>query len=113
MAIAYPKTSRQTRDEEDLYPSSDGKPMGETDKHVELMLYCRMALMQFYRDRPNVYIAGNNFLYFEQGNPRAVVSPDCYVVPGIQMELRDTYMTWKENGNLPSFVFEITSRKTR
>ncbi len=113
MTIAPARTRARSLSEEDLYPSSDGKPMGETDRHVELMHYCRAALIYHFRERPDIYIAGNNFLYFEQGNPQAVVSPDCYVVPGAPMRLRDTYMTWKEDGKLPSFVLEITSRKTR
>src|SRR5258708_7303573 len=80
------------------YPVSDGEPMGETDKHAAITMYCIEALRVHFADQPDVYVAGDNFLYFEEGNPRAVVSPDCYAVPGAGMKLRDCYMTWKEGG---------------
>src|SRR5690242_8713151 len=95
------------------YPTSDGKPMAETRLHQDLIIYCLEALRYRYKDRPDVEIAGNNFIYFEQGNPKARVSPDCYVVFGVEKRLRDSYMVWREGGKLPSVVFEITSRKTQ
>jgi Uma2 family endonuclease len=112
MAIARQPGGR-FRDEEDIYPSSDGKPMGETDKHIEQMFYLIQALKLYFAARPEVYVAGNNFIYFEEGNPKARISPDCYVVFGAGMRLRNSYMTWKEGHRLPDVVFEITSRKTR
>src|SRR5690242_11794024 len=109
MAIATPRNIRRRRDDDDLYPISDGKPMAESDKHADLMTYVKDALRAFFADRPEVYVSGNNFLYYEQGNPRAVVSPDCYVAFGVGMRQRDTYMVWKEGGKLPDVVIEITS----
>ena len=95
------------------YPISDGKPMGESDRHIDQIIYCKEALRFYFTDRPDVYIASNNFLYWEEGNPKAVVSPDVYVVFGVSREQRDCYMAWKEGGMLPSVVIEITSRSTR
>jgi Uma2 family endonuclease len=95
------------------YPTSDGKPMAETDKHRKLMVYASEALANYFADRPDVYVSSNNFVYYEEGNPRACVSPDTYVVFGVSPELRDTFMSWKEGGRLPDVVFEFTSRKTR
>jgi Uma2 family endonuclease len=66
-----------------------------------------------YANRNNVYVAGNNFLYYLQGRPRAVVSPDCYVVFGVQKHQRKSYKSWEENHQFPSVVFEITSAATR
>ena len=54
----------------------------------------------------------NNFLYYERGNPRAVVAPDVYVVVGAPAGLRDTYMLWNEPKG-PDFVLEVTSKSTR
>lgn len=113
MAIATQPGKRRDVDDDDLYPSSDGKPMAETDEHYEQMVYLIEALKLYYSDRPDVYVAGNNFLYWEQGNPSAVLSPDCYVVFGVEKRLRKTYLAWQEGGILPTVVFEITSRKTR
>jgi Uma2 family endonuclease len=87
--------------------------MGETDKHVDLIITCKEALRAYFADRPDVYIAGNNFLYFEEGHPKKCVSPDTYVIFGVPMRQRDCYMAWKEGGRLPNVVFEFTSKKTR
>ena len=59
------------------------------------------------------YVGSNNFLYYEQGNPRAVVAPDVYVVLGAPATPpRDTYMLWNEP-KAPDFVLEVTSASTR
>src|SRR5438094_947435 len=112
MAIAT-RSGKPIRDAKDFYPSSDGKPMAETDKHRDLGVYAIEALKARYSDRQDVYVSGNNFIYFEEGNPKARVSPDCYVMFGVEMRQRDSYMTWKEGGKMPSVVFEFTSRKTQ
>lgn len=95
------------------YPTSDGKPMAESDLHRDLGIYVIEALKAHFASRPAVYVSGNNFVYWEEGNPRAVISPDAYVVRGVGMRPRDCYMAWKEGGRLPNVVFEFTSRKTR
>jgi Uma2 family endonuclease len=94
------------------YPTSDGKPMAETDFHRDQMVYLIQALKWHLRGR-TAYVSGNNFLYFVEGNPRIRVSPDVYVVFGVTPELRDCYQSWKEGGRLPSVAFEITSARTR
>jgi hypothetical protein len=64
--------------------------MAETEKHRDVMMYCIDALRNFYADRQDVQVSGNNFLYYEQGNIKKVVLPDCYVVFGVQKRQRDT-----------------------
>jgi Uma2 family endonuclease len=105
--------SRAPRPREVVYPTSDGKPMAETDKHRKLMMYAIEALEAYFADRSDVYVSGNNFVFYEEGNPRACLSPDTYVVFGVSPELRDCYMSWKEGGRLPDVVFEFTSKKTK
>jgi hypothetical protein len=34
------------------YPESDGKPMGETDVHIDALIYLREALRDHFRDDP-------------------------------------------------------------
>jgi Uma2 family endonuclease len=87
--------------------------MAETEKHLLLMLYCIGALKNYFAARPDVYAVGNNFLYWEEGSPKARISPDCYVVFGVENRVRDSYKAWEEGGRLPSVVFEFTSKKTR
>ncbi len=71
-----------------IYPTRDGRPMAETDKHAELMVYVRVALKAHFADQPNVYVSGNNFVFWEEGNPKARISPDAYVVFGVSNHLR-------------------------
>jgi Uma2 family endonuclease len=98
------------------YPESDGEPMAETDVHREQMLYLIEALKDYYRDRArnrdDVYVAGNLFVYYEEGNPQAVLAPDVFVVFGVPDEHRRTYKVWEE-GQTPDVVFEITSTSTK
>lgn len=96
-----------------FYPTSDGKPMGETEKHVNAILDTIQSLRLHLKDRPDAYVVGNNFVFWEQGNPKARVSPDTYVVFGVDKTVRDAFFSWLENDNLPSVVFEMTSRSTR
>lgn len=95
------------------YPTGDGKPLAETGFHVEVILYLYQALKDHFAGASNVLIAANNFFYYEEGNPKSVVSPDVYVVKGVpSAPPRDYYLLWKE-GKIPSLVVEVTSRSTR
>ena len=114
MAIAQDVISSKDENEEEIfYPISDGKPMAESDLHQLVMIYCVFALRTHYADDPDVYVSGNNFLYYVEGNARQVVSPDCYVVFGVGSPLRDTYKVWEEGGQKPAVVIEITSKSTK
>ena len=98
-----------------VYPTSDGQPMAETPVHGDCMMYVTSALRWWFtkHGRDDVYVGMNNFLYYERGNPRAVVAPDVYVVPGAPAHPpRDTYMLWNEPKG-PDFVLEVTSKSTR
>jgi Uma2 family endonuclease len=94
------------------YPERDGKPMAETDVHIDVLIYLREALKDYFRDEPQVYIAGNMLLYYEEGNPAACVAPDIFVVQGVSKGERLTYKLWEE-GQPPTVIFEITSRGSR
>ena len=78
------------------------------------MVYVTCALRRHFprRGRGDVYVGSNNFLYYERGNPRAVVAPDVYVEVGAAAHLRDTYLLWNEPKG-PDFVLEVTSTSTR
>ncbi len=98
---------------EPFYPTSDGEPMAETDLHWDVTAYCCKALRSWFAPQPNVYVASDNFLYYEQGKPSSVVSPDCYVIFGVEMRMRDSYKSWENGDHFPSVVIEITSKSTR
>jgi Uma2 family endonuclease len=94
------------------YPETDRKPMAETDVHIDVLIYLREGLKDYFRDDPQMYVAGNMLLYYEEGNPAASVAPDVFVVQGVAKGERRTYRLWEE-GQAPAVVFEITSRGTR
>ena len=93
------------------YPSSDGKPMAESDFQRTPLMYAVGRLRHHFRHRPDVYVSGNLLLYYEEGNPRAVVAPDVFVVLGASGADRSSYRLWEEP-KAPDFVLEITSRST-
>ena len=105
-------TTTTTADPQVVYPETDGKPMAETDVHINALIDLREALKDYFREAPQVYVAGNLLLYYEEGNPTASVAPDVFVVQGVAKHARRTYRLWEE-GQPPTVVFEITSRGTR
>ena len=58
-----------------------------------------------------MYVSGDLFIYYEEGDPQVRVAPDVFVVFGVSNENRPSYFIWKE-GKTPDFVLEITSRST-
>jgi Uma2 family endonuclease len=94
------------------YPSSDGLPMAESDFQRDPLIYAVTALKVHFQARDDVYVSGNLFIYYEEGNPQAVVAPDVFVVLGAPKHDRPSYRLWQEP-KAPDFVLEITSRSTR
>jgi Uma2 family endonuclease len=96
------------------YPASDGKPLGETPPHVQNLLYITYMLQRWLAKDANAFVAGDMFVYYEEGNPRRHVSPDVFAVRevGPNVPPRHRYLVWKE-GKGPDFVLEVTSRSTR
>jgi Uma2 family endonuclease len=94
------------------YPTSDGRPIAETDDHRELMVALIKTLQAHYANDPMVYVSGNLLLFYEQGNRRRHISPDVFVVKGVAKHRRDNYLLWEE-GKGPDFVIELTSSSTR
>jgi Uma2 family endonuclease len=95
------------------YPESDGKPLGETDAHIQDLIEVRHALKQFFKGQEDVFVGADMFLYYEEGNSGAAICPDAFVARGVRLRgLRRVYKLWEE-GAAPCAVFEITSRDTR
>lgn len=95
------------------YPEADGLPMAESDQTREYLVYATKVLSAFFQHRADVYVSGNLFIYYEQGNPEAVVAPDVFVVFGVENRQRRVYKVWEEDDRTPNFVLEITSKTTR
>lgn len=108
MTISPSQASQQIE-----YPEEDGKPMAESDPTRDYLIYAVEALDIHFQNRQDVYVSGNLFIYYEQGKPECVVSPDTFVVFGVEKRKRRFYKTWEEGDKKPDFVLEITSKSTR
>src|SRR5262245_6265181 len=97
---------------ENGYPTSDGKPMAETERHRRLLFRVIELLETWFAADPNVYVSGNLLIFYEEGSKRRHVAPDCFVVFGVDKRERENYLLWKE-GKGPDVVIELTSRTTR
>ena len=96
------------------YPEEDGK-VSESAKHYEQAHDLRDALRRFFSGHADIFIGVNIFLYYRQGDPRKVISPDLLVARGVPLrpiEERGSYRLWEE-GVVPQVVVELTSGSTR
>jgi Uma2 family endonuclease len=105
-------TASTTKAYQNGYPTSDGRPMAETDRHRELMEDLIRTLEAFYATQPLVYVSGNLLIFYEQGNRRRHISPDVFVVKGVAKHERLNYLVWEERKG-PDVVIELTSSSTR
>lgn len=100
------------RNDDVLYPESDGLPMGETELHRDEIVYLIEAFKKRFQEEAEVYVGGNLFLYYRRGDPRGVICPDVMVVRGVpKLPLRRTYKLWEE-GEPPCLVVEVRSDST-
>ena len=76
--------------------------MGETIQHRDATIDLILALKDWFDDDPLAYVSGDEFLYYVEGQPRFVVSPDVWCVRGIDKTIpRLIYKTWLEGGKGP------------
>ncbi len=100
------------------YPDSDGRFLPENPLQANAIVELRSNLKQHFRDRPNVVVEGDMFLYYEKGqaDERLVrgkrvgkfVAPDVIVVLDHDLGGRGTYKLWEE-GKPPDFALEVIS----
>ena len=95
------------------YPETDGLPMSESDATRDYLLYCVSVLENYFQSRRGVYVSGNLFIYYQEGDSKKVVSPDVFVVFGVNQRKRKSYKTWQEGDRVPQFILEVTSYSTR
>ena len=100
------------------YPDSDGRFLPENPLQANAIVELRSNLKQHFRDRPDVVVEGDMFLYYEKGqaDERLVrgkrvgkfVAPDVIVVLDHDLGGRGTYKLWEE-GKPPDFALEVIS----
>src|SRR5436190_23994234 len=85
------------------YPSSDGKPMAETQTHVYELARAIVVLRHYFRQQPDVLVIGNVFWYFEKNNPKRCRAPDLMVVKGVDTSRRlRSFRSWEHQAT-PGF----------
>ncbi len=97
-----------------VYPEEDGK-VSESDKHYKQAMRLISELETFFADDPSVFVGGNLFAYYREGDPKQCFSPDVMVVRGVRPRPsaeRGSYRVWEE-GALPPVIIELTSGSTR
>ena len=94
-----------------FYPSSDGKPMAETDWHRKLLMELLQIIDHHFREHDDVYVSGDLLIYYKMGDNTKSVAPDVFVVRGVAKKQRGTYLTWEES-HTPDFVIELASPST-
>lgn len=95
-------------------PYEDGVPL-ESSWHLDAMYLLIRILRHFWRNRTDVYVAGNMFLYFDpkQTKTRHFRGPDFFVVNGVKDNSpRKSWVIWEEDGLAPNFVIELASPTT-
>ncbi|NET61609.1 MAG: Uma2 family endonuclease [Symploca sp. SIO2E6] len=96
-----------------VYPEPDGSPMAESDSNRDYLVYGVESLKIHFQEEEDVYVSGNLWLCYEQGVSNAVVSPDVFVIFGVDNRPRKSYKVWLEQGKTPDWVLEVTSSSTR
>lgn len=93
------------------YPTTDGRPMAETDLHRDIMFALIEMLQTRYEHDPMAYVSGDLLIFYEAGNKRRHVAPDVFVVFGVPKGQRDNYLLWEEKPI--DVVIEVTSKSTK
>jgi len=97
-----------------IYPEEDGK-VSESDKHYTQAMDLIQVLRGFFKPDPSVFVGGNLFVYYREGDPKQCFSPDVLVARGVRprpRKERGSYRVWEE-GALPAVILELTSGSTR
>lgn len=100
-----------SEDEEIYYPDTDESIMPEGILHFLLSVHLTSMLLAFFANRKDVKVFGNCMMYYEEGNPRKVISPDLMVCFGLEKMPTRVYKLW-ETKVVPSVVIEFASDTT-
>ena len=108
-----PGTDRPWPPTQDELPSSDGIPM-ETHRHVLQSTLLTEPLRLHWRQRSDVFVGGNMFVYFrpDQVLTEDFRGPDVFVVRGVPRRVRKSWVVWEEGGRGPDVVIELLSEST-
>jgi Uma2 family endonuclease len=98
-----------SRREQIVYPESDGKPMADNTKQFRWIVTLEGGFEALFRDREDVFVAGDLFWYPVEGRPDIRMAPDVMIVFGRPKGDRPSYKQWEEENIAPQVVFEVLS----
>lgn len=93
-----------------VYPFRDNRGMSAFQLFVSRLLID--VFEDYFRTRQRTaFVGANQFFYYAEGDPRAVVEPDLYVVDNVSLHPSQVacWKTWEHDGKVPSFALEIAS----
>jgi Uma2 family endonuclease len=73
------------------YPQSDGNPMADNTKQFRWIVTIQGGLGGLFRDRPDIFVAGDLLWYPVEGHPEIWTAPDAMVVFGRSKGDRGSY----------------------
>jgi Uma2 family endonuclease len=91
------------------YPESDGQPMADNTLQFQWIVLIKENLATLFREREDVFVAGDLLWYPVEGQPKICRAPDTMVVFGRPKGYRGSYKQWEEDGLAPQVVFEVRS----
>ncbi|QJW93024.1 Uma2 family endonuclease [Frigoriglobus tundricola] len=91
------------------YPDSDGQPMADNTLQFEWIVTLQGNLDLMFRDRSDVFVAGDHLIYPVEGDADIRQAPDVYVAFGRPKGHRGSYKVFAEENVFPHVVFEVWS----
>ncbi len=98
-----------TTEDEVFYPESDGQPISDNTEQFRWIKAIEDGLEDYFRDDPNVFVAGDLLWYPVEGSNTIRLAPDAMVAFGRPKGRRGSYRQWDEGGVAPQVVFEVMS----
>ena len=95
------------------YPDCDGQPMSDNTLQYRWIVTIQGNLDALFRDRDDVFVAGDLLWYPVEGDNVTRTAPDALVAIGRPKGYRGSYQQWKEGGVAPQMVWEVLSPGNR
>ena len=95
------------------FPDSDGQPMADNTLQYEWISLVKWNVEAYFRDDPNVFVAGDNLIYPDPTDATVRQAPDVYVAFGRPKGYRGSYKLWEEADIFPQVIFEVWSPNNR
>ena len=85
--------------------------MAETPLHVDAILFALATLRNWFASHIRVQVGANMFVYYQEGDTTKRLTPDLFVVRGLEALPERSYKLW-EAGRPPTFVLDVASPST-